>query len=94
MHAHPFFRIDFIGLNLPSRPRIVPVTAIPSSAIGVYVFNAAGFLPFFWSDVGLFNVLRPNLDFVHSILVFRVPLSMPKPRVILSRFLLPQSSFP
>ena len=44
MWDHAFPRIDFGGLNLPSRARFPLAPVIPSAATGLYTFNTAGFL--------------------------------------------------
>ena len=64
-----FSCIDFGGLNLPSRPRIVPVPAIPSAGRGFYAFNAAGFLPFFWSSLSNFGLFSFTLLLLECLLV-------------------------
>ena len=57
--AHnPLSCIDIGGLNLLSRPHIVPAPAIPLSATGFYAFNATGF---FWSKLSLFNHLQRTM---------------------------------
>jgi len=80
--THPLSRIGFGGLNLPSRPRIVPVPALPSSTRGFYAFNTAGFL---WRKLGLFIArfaLRPSSQsLLTSSWVFVVSLPIPTSRV-------------